>query len=391
MNLHLNKNFRPEVKKLFDVFENEKQGSIRLVGGCVRDMIVQNEIKDFDFACQFLPDQIIKILEKNNIKAIPTGIEFGTVTAVVNNINFEITTLRKDNETDGRHLKAEFVDDYKLDASRRDFTINALYLDVDGQIHDYFDGLKDLANMQVKFIGDADERIKEDYLRILRFFRFSARYAKKLDNKGLKACQKNKDGLKILSKERVKDELFKIFEKNSKQKLLWIFEEIENSGIRNELFSTKFQIEHLKKLLDLEIIVSRHLKFAALIFDKETSLEEIFANLVFSNKEKKYFTFLFKNFYHLISLDFRALRELLVFEEKQFVYDLFLLHSSQRKNFNKKLLNYIEEFSLPNFPVNGDDLIAKGYSGEKIGQKLSELKKLWIESDFTLTKEVLLK
>lgn len=395
MNLHLNKQFPEEVKKIFEIFLKEKTDSIRLVGGCVRDLITQKEIKDYDFASQFFPNDIIKILEKNNIKAVPTGIEFGTITAVINHKHFEITTLRKDKETDGRHVKPEFVDDYLEDAARRDFTINALYLDVNGKIYDYFNGLSDLADHQVKFIGDADERITEDYLRILRFFRFSARYAKKLDNKGLKACVKNKENIKKLSKERIKDELFKIFDKTSNQKLIWIFDELENSKIREELFSAKFQTEHLKKLLDLKIPTTNHLKFAALIINKEVSLEEIFSNLSFSNKEKKYFTFLFKNFYYLVNLNFKALRELLVFDDKQFVYDLFLLNLSQRKllkeNEIKKLLNYIVEFSLPNFPINGDDLISIGLKGEQIGLKLSELKKKWIESDFKLKREELLK
>lgn len=399
MNLHLDKSFTDEVKLIFKVFLKEESDSIRLVGGCVRDLIANKEIKDFDFASKFLPDQIIEILEKNNIKAVPTGIEFGTITAVINSKHFEITTLRKDKETDGRHVKPEFVDDYIEDAARRDFTINALYLDEAGKIYDYFDGVKDLSNHKVKFIGDAEERIQEDYLRILRFFRFSARYADKLDTSSLKAAIKHKSGLKQLSKERIKEELFKIFEKTDDKKLLEIFAEIEKSKIREELFSAKFQIIHLENLLklqnDFNIRITNHLKFAALIFDKELSLEEIFLLLVFSNKEKKYFNFLFKNFYHLLSLDFKVLRELLVFEDKQFVYDLFLLNLSHRKFTDKnealKLLNYIEKFELPGFPINGDDLIALGFEGQSIGQKLLSAKKAWIESDFELRREDLLK
>lgn len=181
----------PEVKKIFKIFTKDGD-EIRLVGGSVRDLLLNKKVKDFDFATKLLPEEVIKILEQNKLKAIPTGKKFGTITAVVNGKNFEITTLRKDSETDGRHCKPEFVDDYFLDAARRDFTVNALYLDSSGVIHDYFDGKSDLKNKKIKFIGDANRRIEEDFLRILRFFRFSCEYAEKLDVEGLKACVKQK-------------------------------------------------------------------------------------------------------------------------------------------------------------------------------------------------------
>lgn len=130
-----------EVLQLFEVFlKDTKLGGdeIRLVGGCVRDMIANLEVKDFDFATKFLPEQVIEILTKNKIHAVPTGIKFGTITAVINKQHFEITTLRKDNQQDGRHCEPEFIDDYFFDAARRDFTMNALYLDNNGLVHDYF-------------------------------------------------------------------------------------------------------------------------------------------------------------------------------------------------------------------------------------------------------------
>ncbi len=186
--------FAPEIKKIFDIFGDD----LRLVGGCVRDLLLEKKVNDFDFATRFIPSETIKILERNKIKAVPTGVKFGTITAVIDSKNFEITTLRKDNETDGRHCEPEFVDDYALDAARRDFTVNALYMDRVGKISDYFDGISDLKKQKIRFIGDANERIAEDYLRILRFFRFSARYAKRLDREGFAACVSNKSGLKKL-------------------------------------------------------------------------------------------------------------------------------------------------------------------------------------------------
>ena len=203
----ITKNFPSEVKKLFEIFGED----IRLVGGSLRDLLLGKNMKDFDFATKFLPNEVIAILEKHQIKALETGIKFGTVTAVINHKNFEITTLRKDQNHQGRHCDVEFVADYLLDASRRDFTINALYLDCEGNIYDYFGGIDDLEKEKVKFIGNANSRIEEDFLRILRFFRFSCEYAKSLDKQGLEACTKQKENIKKLSRERIRQEFIKMF------------------------------------------------------------------------------------------------------------------------------------------------------------------------------------
>ena len=168
-NLKIFANLPPEVLKIFTIFGE----NIRLVGGAVRDLILEKKVNDYDFACKFLPDEIQKILKAHNIKSIPTGLKYGTITAVINNKNFQITTLRKDENQKGRACDVNFVEDFFEDAKRRDFTINALYLDYRGEIHDYFNGLDDLQNRKVRFILDAKTRIQEDYLRILRFLRFS--------------------------------------------------------------------------------------------------------------------------------------------------------------------------------------------------------------------------
>jgi poly(A) polymerase len=211
---HIFANLPDEVLKLFAIFGE----NIRLVGGSVRDLILEKNVNDYDFACKFLPTEIVEILTKNNIKSIPTGLKYGTITAVINHKNFQITTLRKDKNQKGRDCDVNFVEDFYEDAKRRDFTINALYLDSLGQIHDYFNGIDDLENQKVRFILDAKTRIQEDYLRILRFIRFSCNYAQELDKEGLEACLNFKDFLKTLSKERVRDEFLKIISsKNSAQ------------------------------------------------------------------------------------------------------------------------------------------------------------------------------
>ena len=217
--MELGKKFPSEVKKIFSIFGDE----IRLVGGSVRDLLLKKKVSDFDFATTYLPQEIEKILKKNKIKSVPTGKKFGTITAVINGKNFEITTLRKDNETDGRRCKPQFVDDFKLDAARRDFTINGLYSDAEGKIHDYFDGISDLKKGKVRFIGDAKKRIEEDFLRILRFFRFSCEYGKSLDQKGLAACISLKKNLKKLSRERIRQEFLKLIASSKKDRLIAIF------------------------------------------------------------------------------------------------------------------------------------------------------------------------
>jgi len=168
-------------------------------------------INDIDIATSLTPIELTNIFTKKNVYFIETGIAHGTITVVINEIKFEITTLRKDVSTDGRHANVEFISDWEMDAKRRDFTINAIYSDLKGEIYDPLGGLTDLKNGIVKFIGDPNERIKEDYLRILRYFRFYTQYSKhKHDIVTIKAIKKNLDGIRKISKERILDEFSKI-------------------------------------------------------------------------------------------------------------------------------------------------------------------------------------
>lgn len=185
--------------------------TVRFVGGCVRDAILGLRPDDIDLATPETPDVVIRRLQKANLKAVPTGIAHGTVTAVVPPATFQVTTLRRDVATDGRHAEVMFGTDWAEDAQRRDFTINALYADANGRLHDFTGGRADLAAGIVRFIGDAERRVAEDYLRVLRFFRFHARFAGGApDAAALAACSAAKDRLDRLSGERVRDELLKI-------------------------------------------------------------------------------------------------------------------------------------------------------------------------------------
>ncbi len=359
--------FTPEVEKIFEIFGDD----IRLVGGCVRDLLLEKKINDFDFATKFLPAETSKILEKNKIKAVPTGAKFGTITAVINDQNFEITTLRKDNETDGRHCEPEFVDDFLLDASRRDFTVNALYMDSHGKITDYFDGISDLKKQKLRFIGDAEKRIEEDFLRILRFFRFSVEYANELDSEGLKACVNQKENLKKLSRERIRQEFLKLISSKKKERVVAILKTLEQHKISDEIFSSPLDIPAFERLQSDD----PKLKIAALMLNKNFKPEEICA----TNFEKKLFNF-------LLSIDSNQdLRLLRAFYDEEFVWNFCLFNAAKQK-----LVAPRELEKLPKFPIEAKDLIELGFKNKALGEALDKLKKLWAESDFKLDKKSLL-
>jgi poly(A) polymerase len=186
-------------------------GSARIVGGAVRDTLLGIETADVDLATVHAPEHVIDLLEAARIKAIPTGLQHGTITAVANDEVYEVTTLRRDVATDGRHATVAFTDDWQEDAARRDFTINALYADpATGELFDYFGGIEDLKTGRVRFIGDPLVRIAEDHLRILRFFRFLARFGDEPDAAGLKACADRANDLMALSRERIANELLRL-------------------------------------------------------------------------------------------------------------------------------------------------------------------------------------
>jgi poly(A) polymerase len=201
---------RPGLDRLLAALDAEG-GSTRFVGGVVRDTLLGLPVADVDLATRLLPDDVIRRLAAADIRAIPTGLSHGTVTAIAGGLPYEVTTLRHDVATDGRRAKVAHTGDWQADAMRRDFTLNALYADpVSGALFDWFGGIEDLRARRVRFIGDPLQRIAEDHLRILRFFRFSARFANRLDEAGLAACAARANDLMALSRERIRDELLKI-------------------------------------------------------------------------------------------------------------------------------------------------------------------------------------
>ncbi len=385
MKSDLAKKFPSEVKKIFTIFGEE----IRLVGGSVRDLILKKKVSDFDFATKFLPQEVIKILEKNKIKAVPTGVKYGTITAVINHKNFEITTLRKDNETDGRYCEPEFVDDFFLDASRRDFTINALYLDSTGFISDYFDGISDLKNKKVRFIGSAKTRIEEDFLRILRFFRFSCEYAAELDSEGLKACVSQKKNLKKLSRERVRQEFLKLIFGSKKEKIIALLQVLKSKKIAAEIFSSDLDVKALERLFDLEkklnFIASSQLKLAVIFLQKNLDLKNLTKEICATNLERKYFQFLLSN------LETKDSKELLAFAEKDLVLDSYIFNSIKNSAaMQKKNIEFLQKFSSPKFPLNGTDIMRLGIKDKAVGEAMIAAKKFWANGDFKSDKRSLI-
>ena len=203
-----------DIKNLFYILEKDKNSNNQVamfVGGCVRKFLTGENIDDIDIATIFSPDEIKEKFKNSEFKIIDTGIEHGSVTVVINSSKFEITTLRKDTKTDGRHSEVSFIDNWQQDSERRDFTINAIYMDRKGKIYDPQNGRHHLKKREIVFIGDPASRIEEDYLRIIRFIRFSIHYeCKQSDSETIKSIKLNLGGIKNISKERILSELYKI-------------------------------------------------------------------------------------------------------------------------------------------------------------------------------------
>ena len=249
---------KKEIKKLFLAIENYSEDSeIRYVGGCVRKILNNEIVDDIDFAVNLKPEECSAALKENNIKFYEIGISHGTIIAVIDSYKFEITSLRKDMITDGRHAEVVFSTDWHEDASRRDFTINSIYSDIHGNLYDPFDGKKDLEIGKIKFIGDADKRIKEDYLRILRYIRFFLNYSKTDHNDKIrKIIKQNLNGISNISSERLLDEFKKLIISSSFLKLFkdpfclelinLIFPQFKNLDIFKNL--NKFAEINIKKV-----------------------------------------------------------------------------------------------------------------------------------------------
>ena len=381
-----------EVKKIFAIF----QGNALLVGGSVRNLLLEREIADFDFASKLSPDQIIEVLVSNNIKYVDQAVKYGTIIAVVNKRNIEITSFRKDLKSDGRHPEVKFGKDIVEDAKRRDFTINALYLDHNGKLYDFFDGGDDLAKGIVRFIGDAEERINEDRLRILRFFRFSCYYSKGFNQEGLTACVKLKSEVKKLSSERIRQELVKILDNNDQESLINTVKSLSQTGILKEIYQGSNDEEILANLHKIEKnSINSSLKLAALFYNQKLQINTLSERLAFTKKEKNYFAFFDKNYPK--SLKSKDMIPLLAStKEPEILRDLAVFYLA--KNYKEKtkehfiqFTNQLNKFTQTTFPLTASDLIKIGIKKDQISSTITSAKQIWIENDFKLKKTDLIK
>ena len=385
------------VNKIFGAINNYNESSeIRYVGGCVRKILNDEKTDDIDLATNLTPDQVKQCLDKNQIKFFETGIEHGTITAVIDDQNFEITTLRKDVKTDGRHAVVEYTTNWKEDSLRRDFSINSIYSDLDGNLYDPNSGHKDLNVGIIKFIGDPETRIKEDYLRIIRYLRFYTEYSK-IDHEIniIKIIKKNIEGLGKISKERQFNELKKILKLDNFLKLF-------KNKTSCELFSLIFpQLKNFKKLSKLsksqeKILKNKSLNFVIsfLIIDETDNSDYFVYKYNLPNELKDKINFLKNNSLNKDSTKIfnkKDLQKIFYYEGKSSTIDLIdfnLLYFKQSKKLSE-LKTYFEKLDKPEFPIKAQ-LLINDYGlkeGRELGQKLKNLEMKWIENNFNLSKK----
>lgn len=382
--------YNKELKFLFKIFDNYQKDSLRVVGGAVRNFLMNKKINDYDLTTTLLPECIIKLLTSYNIKYLEVGKKFGTIIAIINNKQFEITTLRKDIETDGRHANVCFISSYEIDSKRRDLTINALYADKNKNLYDFHNGILDLNKKIIRFIGNADLRVKEDFLRILRFFRFYGDYGTVLDYKSLQACRNNKEFIKTLSKERIHEEFIKIL--NSYQFYETIFL-MNYYGILEEIINIKnAKLHSLETFFYLKPYVNYDCNklFTLVLLVQENNIENIGELLKLSNKEKQYINTLLK--YSTTA----NIKELFFnLNDKNLVKEIIILYSiinSKDINFinkNIKSINYLKKINF-NFSVK--DLQEAGYNDNKqFGILLKKARNIFIENNFKINNKKIIK
>jgi len=377
------------------------EGSLRFVGGCVRNALWGEPVGDIDLACQLDPNAVTKALGAGGIRYVPTGIDHGTVTAVIEGIPYEITSLRRDVETDGRRATVAYTTDWAEDAQRRDLTINALYADLSGRVFDPTDqGLEDLQSHKFRFVGEADERVREDYLRILRFFRFLAWYGgeEKVDAASLKACRENQKGLKSLSVERVWMEMKKLLAAPNPVRACHI---MLTNGILEVLFPEANNVDGLEAVVKLEtreglapdpllrlMSMSAREPLQIALFTKRLKMSKAEsarlrdwandgAQLSTDMPEKNQLAAIYKSGKSVISdrARLRAAGEVDPIQSAQWM----------------RLAKLASDWTVPTFPVNGKDLTQAGVpNGPGMGKALRALEALWIRSGFSTEKAQLL-
>lgn len=362
----------------------------RFVGGCVRDALLGQPVGDIDLAVNVPPDRVVQILQTAGIKCVPTGLDHGTITAVLDGKGYEITSLREDMATDGRHAEVRFTTDWQADASRRDFTMNALYLGADGQLTDFFHGRADIEARLVRFIGDAEQRIREDYLRILRFFRFYAWFGMgDADAVSLKACVSLAANLDRLSYERIWKEISKTLRAANP---LGAWRLMLSHNILAKILDDAQNADRLQRLLGLgqprnPVALVR---LAALLPENAVIVSEVAARLKMSKREQETLKALASLPAQLRNqLEPKSLRRALYEHDPDFVHDALLLMMAAGEDFNYlSVMQVVEKWESPVLPVQGVDLLRLGVpAGPRVGEILRLVEAWWIAADFRPDRE----
>ena len=366
-------------------------GQGRFVGGAVRNALLGREVADIDIATPLTPDEVTKRLTAASLGAVPTGIEHGTVTAIASGKPFEVTTLRRDVATDGRRAVVAFTTDWAEDAQRRDFTMNALYADAGGQVFDTVGGVADLEAGRVRFVGDASARIAEDYLRILRLFRFHAWYGKgEMDSAALHAAAAGKSGLSQLSGERVQKEMLKLLEADDPASVLRI---MAASGILSELLPGALDIVRLERLAAIDagafFTPDPVLRLAALLPADRAVAQAVARKLKLSNAHADRLEDVAGASEKIVSyLSVKEVRKLLYrLGAQRFRDRVFLKWAEDPKATNavnwRMLLEVGATWQRPKFPLTGREVMLAGVpEGPLIGEILAEVEEWWIDADF---------
>jgi poly(A) polymerase len=376
----------PETRAVLDAL-----GEARFVGGVVRNALLGRDVSDIDIATPLAPDEVTKKLEAAKLKAVPTGIEHGTITAISHGRPYEVTTLRRDVSTDGRRAVVAFTQDWAEDAQRRDFTMNALYADAKGEVFDTVGGIADLKAGRVRFVGDPAMRIREDYLRILRLFRFHAWYGKgELDKTGLQAAAAGKAGLQKLSGERIAKEMVQLLMAEDPVPVL---RSMAATGILSEILPGELNIPRLERLVAIDannfFAPDSTLRLAALLPDRAAAANGIADRWKLSNADRDRLIDLAGNTDKIVSyLSIREVRKLLYkLETARFKDRIFLKWAEDPKETNfiqwRALLAMADAWQRPKFPLDGGNVMAAGVpQGPLIGKILGEVEEWWIDSDF---------
>ena len=386
--------FSKENKKLISILNPIKlQTHTQFVGGCVRKALEGKITTDIDLATVYKPEQVKKILLKNNYKVLDLAIKYGSITTFSKNYRYEITSLRKDIKTDGRHTEIQLTCDWFEDSLRRDFTINAIYCDKFGKIYDPANGVEDLKNKKINFIGSPDLRIKEDYLRILRFIRFSLEYNSNINDPNIiRIIDKNIKFLKSISRERLFIELKKILELKNFFKInnMNYFKKIINQVYKIEFFNRLNRVQVLNQKLRLNLNYLQLLSILLVGYNKK-KITYFFNEFRLSNKDKEYINFIYEQF-KLVKKEpysYKTIRRQMYVYKKNLALNFLNFIFCVEKKINFKIfLRYrlfINKFKVPKFPISGDFLIKKGFKqGKQLGKKLELLEEYWIKNNFKL-------